>query len=58
MQLTRIMKILSLLAEKKIFELENSEKTDFLASNTDSDLCATQSADSGSLHKGYYLHNL
>ena len=36
------MKTLSLLANKIIFELENSEKTDFFASNTDDDLCAKQ----------------
>ena len=42
MHCTRIIEILSLLAEKEIFELEYYEKTDFFDSNTDSDLCDTQ----------------
>ena len=51
------MKILSLLAEKEIFELEYSEKTDFFYSNTITVICVIHnisvsiSPDSGSLHK-------
>ena len=57
------MKILSLLAEKETFELEYSEKADFLI-HTLTVICVIhntsvpESADhSGSLRKGYYLHN-
>ena len=56
------MKILSLLAEKKIFELENSEKLTFLR-QTLTAICvlhntsAIESADSGTELKGHYLHS-